>query len=310
MPAFLIFWTGCTTPSGPVAAKTTAPDSTFRWVGENGDDLFDGDRHVLRYMHAYDASTPETLHETYKCYHHVYDETGQNMLTKGSGGLYTHHRGLFVGWNRLAVNDKEYDFWHMKETTQRHVETVTLEADAVRAMQVVRIDWCDAEGDVVLSESRQITVHRMNGPGILLLDFESQLTPVMGDVLLNGDPEHAGFQYRPHNDVADGGAEVKANYLFNEDGIDPHEDTDLPWAAMSYGLNGRRYQVQHMNHPENPKGTLYSAYRDYGRFGAFSKVQVDRGDTLTLRYRVLVRQGGLPARKECEKNYLDYVGVR
>ena len=40
-----------------------------------------------------------------------------------------------------------------------------------------------------------------------------------------------------------------------------------------------------MSHPDNPKDTIWSAYRDYGRFGAFVKPELKNGDSLTLRYR-------------------------
>jgi hypothetical protein len=129
----------------------------------------------------------------------------------------------------------------------------------------------------------------------------------VGDVLLNGDPEHAGFQFRAHNDVANGPAEVKAKYLFHDDGIDPKTDLDLPWVAMSFGLNGTRYCVQHMNHPANPSPTVYSAYRDYGRFGAFAKTEVKAGETLALRYRIRIAEGDLPAREVCKGHYEAYV---
>lgn len=287
--------------SGPTA---------FRWIdqGDGQTDLMAGDRRVLRYMHAYDTSTPERAHETYKCYHHVFDSTGEHPITKGPGGLYTHHRGLFIGWNRLTIGDREYDTWHMKETTQRHRDTLLLEADDDSAKQAVDIDWCDSEGEPLIRERRELTVHACSEPDtILLLDFTSHLTPAAGDVLLNGDPEHAGFQFRAHNDVADGPAEVKATYLFHADGIDPRKDHDLPWVLMSYKLNGRQYNVEYLNHPDNPDSTIYSAYRDYGRFGAFPKVDVKQGETLTLKYRVWITEGAPPTREECQKMYEAYV---
>jgi hypothetical protein len=152
-------------------------------------------------------------------------------------------------------------------------------------------------------------VYRQSKPTILLLDFQSELKAVSGDVFLNGDPEHAGMQYRAHNDVATSGKDVKAKYLFHKDGIDPKKDTDLPWAAMSCGLNGKRYSVLHINHPDNPRPTIYSAYRDYGRFGAFFKKKINAGETLTLRYRILVMEGEMPERGELASKYSAFVNV-
>jgi hypothetical protein len=266
-------------------------------------DLHQGDRRMLRYMHAFDDSTEERRHDTYKVYHHVFDADGK-LLTKGPGGLYTHHRGIFIGWNKTSYGDKTRDFWHMKEVTQQHVEVLAKEADEDGATLQTRIHWVDDAGVVVIDERRTITVHASDH--LLKLDFHTVLTSKVGDVRLDGDPEHAGVQYRPHNGVAEGDASVKAKYLFHEDGIDPKKDHDLPWAASSYGLHGKRYWVQHLNHPDNPDGTIYSAYRDYGRFGAFPAVDLDADDALELHYRIIVGEGELPERSACRTSYEAY----
>jgi hypothetical protein len=282
---------------------------SYRWVvaSDGVTDLMHGDRRVLRYMHAYDPSTPERLHDTYKCYHHVFDAQGEHVLTKGAGGLYTHHRGVFIGWNRLMVDGREYDFWHMKGVTQRHAGMLELSAGPEAARQTALIHWRDDEERIILAERRTVGVARPGDAAPLMLDIQSKLTAEAGDVLLDGDPEHAGFQFRAHNDVAEGPPEDKATYLFHEEGIDPRTDTDLPWAVMSFGLNGKRYWVQHMNHPQNPSPTVYSAYRDYGRFGAFPRAEIRKGKTLTLRYRLLIGEGAIPERSALARNYAMYL---
>lgn len=63
-----------------------------------------------------------------------------------------------------------------------------------------------------------------------------------------------------------------------------------------------------MNHPDNPKDTLYSAYRDYGRFGAFFKRELKQGAELRLHYRIRVTAGDLPSREELQKQYEEFVG--
>ncbi|MCH9022406.1 MAG: PmoA family protein [Planctomycetes bacterium] len=292
--------------------KDHSTGTGFSWQDHKGeylDLLYDGHK-VTRYMYGYDNSTPERLHLTYKPYHHVFDETGQKLLTKGPGGKYTHHRGIFIGWNKMAVGDKRYDFWHMKGVTQRHQKILEKTAGPQKASSKTLIHWIDPDGHVVIAEERQVTVYRSDAEEILLLDFVTQLKAGKQDVILNGDPEHAGFQYRPHNAVVEGPTEVKAAYLFHKDGIDPKKDHDLPWAAMSYGLNGKRYSVQHMNHPSNPSGSVYSAYRDYGRFGAFFVKTIPAGKTLTLHYRVRVMEGHLPSRKDLAKEYKNWLSAQ
>ena len=103
---------------------------TFSWKDTEGqylDLLFDG-RRVTRYMYAYDTSTPQRVFETYKPLHHVFDAQGKNLLTNGPDGeheytkkiKYPHHRGIFVGWNRLEFGGQRYDLWHMPGVAQVH----------------------------------------------------------------------------------------------------------------------------------------------------------------------------------------------
>ena len=287
-----------------------ADKEVFSWKGRNAEylDLLFNGRRVTRYMYAYDTSNPQRSFETYKPFLHVFDAEGKNLLTNGPDGVhpyqkdkirYPHHRGIFIGWTKLEFAGNTYSFWGMGGgVVQRHRKFLEQTAGPVLARSRALIHWNDKDGKPIMAERRQTTVFRQSGPTILLLDFQTQLKAVRGEVFLNGDPEHGGFQYRAHNDVAARDEEVKAAYLFHEDGIDARKDKDLPWAAMSYGLKGRRYCVQHMNHPDNPKSTFYSAYRDYGRFGAFFEQKIDACETLTLRYRIWIGEGKMRRRQE------------
>lgn len=304
--------------------RQKAEEEIFSWKDTEGkylDLLFEG-RKVTRYMYAFDRSTKQRVLETYKTFLHVFDAAGENLLTNGPDGvhpypiestkpeekiLYPHHRGIFIGWNRLEFEGKRFDLWHMSGVVQVHQKFLEMTAGPVLARSSSLVNWNDKGGEAMIAEQRQVTVFRQSEPTVLLLDFQSELKAVRGDVFLNGDPEHAGMQYRAHNDVATGGKEVKATYLFHKDGIDPKKDADLPWAAMSCGLNGRRYSVLHMNHTDNPKQTFYSAYRDYGRFGAFFKKKIGAGETLTLRYRILVFESEMPERQVLADKYSAFI---
>lgn len=269
---------------------------------------------LLRFMIDYDPSTPQRRFETYKPFLHVYD--GAQRLTNGPDGqsryiadqiTYPHHRGLYIGWNKLTCEGKRYDLWHMPNVAQVHQCFEEKRAEGKVAKVVSVVHWNDPEGKPLLVERRTVTARQLEAPAIVLLDFQSELKAVRADVELKGDPEHAGVQYRAHNDVAAGGPEVKAKYLFHADGIDPHKDKDLPWVALSYGLGGKRYTVQHMNHPDNPTGAVYSAYRDYGRFGTFFEDTIEKGQTLILRYRFRIAQGEMPSRQTCAAQHAEFI---
>lgn len=296
------------------------PPAGFTWRDSPGDylDLLAGGRKVTRYVYAYDPVTPERYTATNKPFHHVFDAQGENLLTNGPGdGLYPHHRGLFIGWTAV-YRGEEYNFWSPNDgRAQVHQEFLQLTAGPVLAISKALIHWNDQNGEPVLVEERETTVFRQTAPTILLLDFRTRLTAINGAVVLEGNAEHAGFQFRAHSDVAAGyqagqhesveGAEVSAQYLFHAEGIDPREDMDLPWVALSFGLHGRRYSVQHMNHPDNPRPTVYSAYRTYGRFGASFNDTIASGETMQLRYGIWVGAGEFPERELLVNRYTSLI---
>jgi hypothetical protein len=276
--------------------------------GDHLDVVLDG-RTVARYMYAFDASTPERLHETYKPYLHILDAEGKEPITKGPGGLYSHHRGIFCGW-KITVAGKTYDFWHIVRDLANakkvfgkphflmlHRRFEDLEAGADRAAFTAVIDWADPDGKTLVQERRTMTLARVPAPALAQVDFATRLKAVAGDTDFGGDPEHAGVQYRPADQVDT----KKTVYVFPEGVTDVKQEKDLPWAAVTYVLGGKTYSVLAVNHPDNPKGTVWSAYRDYGRFGAYPVFRVKEGAEQVLRYRFLVLQGGLPPRDDLKK---------
>ncbi len=274
-----------------IQAATGAEGYRFQDTeGKHLDLLRDG-KCVTRYMYEVDTSDKARTFDTAKVYTHVFNESGTETITKGTGGLYPHHRGIFLGFKVTYDGKKRGDWWHVRNVTQRHQKFLEQTAGGESATSTMLIHWNDGQGKCVLAEERTQIVHRQPKPTMLLLDFISKLTAARSDIDLGGDPEHAGMQYRPHNEVA---KNKSAKYMFPDEKItsgNVKKELDLPWAACCYELKAKKYTVQHMNHPDNPKGTKYSAYRDYGRFGAYPTAKVKQGESLTLRYRIWIAPG-------------------
>jgi hypothetical protein len=252
------------------------------------DVLCDG-KLVGRYQIAHDTSTPAKRHDTYKPFLHVFNASGEAPITKGPGGEFTHHRGIFIGWNKISFDGKNYDRWHMTGGEQVHQSFTGKRADKDSATFTSLVHWNDNAGKAFLEEERTMTFRHAPAPAYALIDFQSVLKAPAGDVTLDGDPEHAGIQFRPANEVE----KAKTTYVYAGAKVDPHKAKDLAWIGETFVLGGHSYSVVEMNHPDNPSGTRVSAYRDYGRFGMFPTAVIKAGESRTFRYRFVVAEGDM-----------------
>jgi hypothetical protein len=288
----------------PAARAADAGFSLQDKPGECLDVLLDG-KTVARYVYAHDTATPARRLETYKTYVHVFDAEGKAPITKGAGGDFTHHRGIFIGWNKLGFNGKTYDRWHMNNGEQVHRKFLDRKAGPEEAVVACLLHWNDETGKPIVEETRTLTFRRAPAPARLVVDFATRLAAPDGDVKLDGDPEHAGIHYRPANEVS----RKDTIYVFPKEGANAHKDQDYPWVGETYVLDGKKYSVVQMNPPENPKGTKFSAYRDYGRFGAFFTASIKQGESLAVKYRFLVADGEMPGTEVIQKSWDAFAGA-
>ena len=286
-----------------VSTFVPANDNTTKDTKGKYLDVLQNGKLIARYMYAHDLSSKESRHQTYKPYLHVMGPDGKTPITKGPGGQYTHHRGIFLGWNRIGFKKKTYDLWHMKTSEIIHKDFLEKKSTAKSTTLKVRLHWMDSDNNVILDEVREMVFDHTDSQALFCAEFTCNLKAVNDEVVLNGDPEHAGFQYRPSNEVS---KNKSSKYLFHRDGINPKKDHDLPWVGLNYKTGGQTYSVQHMNHPGNPKGSVYSAYRDYGRFGSFPKANLKKDQTLTLKYKIRVTSGEMPKRDAMAMQYAKY----
>lgn len=257
---------------------------------------YDG-KPIVHLMTSDDRSTKEAAHANYKVYLHVndmLDPKGAGTITKGAGDKFTHHRGIYIGWSKTRFGKNSYDTWHMKgEVRQVFRRLVDSKSTENKATFTAAIDWVDGD-EILLSEERSFVVHRPNAKGAFLLDTVSKITAVKGDVDLNGDPEHAGSQFRAAAEVV---KNTSAKYLFPSGKMDQKSviaARGLPWAAMTFKANGNEYHVQHMSHPSLPKPIRYSAYRNYGRFGSFFVTKLKKGESRNFKVRYYLSPGAFP----------------
>lgn len=300
-------------PAGETARYTVRLDTNaatpagdrFTWVNKEGEyaELRFGERPVIRYMHkALDESSPQKREETFKVYHHVFDPEGTRIVTKGPGGLFTHHRGLFYAFNKVTYDgNKTVDVWHCRNgESQSHDGFLKVEAGPLVGRHRLAIGWHGKKGELFAKEEREITVfHTKKG---ILIDFASRLRSTGGKIRLDGDPQHAGFHFRADDEVAsktkgetwyvrpDG--KGKAGETRNWEPKTRKGPVDLPWNAMSFVLGDQRFTCVYLDKPTNPKEARYSE-RDYGRFGSYFEYDLPEGGKLDVNYRVYLQRGEL-----------------
>jgi Family of unknown function (DUF6807) len=289
-----------------------SPD-VFSWHDTPGEfsELRYKNETVLSYMdHPLDESSKEKREETFKVYHHLFDLDG-NRVTKGPGGLYTHHRGIFYGFREVTYDDgKKTDIWHCPKASQQHEKVLDTEAGPVLGRQRVLIAWHGEQKEIFAHEERELTVYAV--PGGRLVEFASRVRPVKGTVHLDGDPQHAGFHFRADQGVAEDKNKVQTIYI-RPDGVGKPDETrnwepktkqgpvNLPWDAMSFVLNDKRYTAAYLDRPENPKEARYSE-RDYGRFGSYFVADATEEKPVHVRYRLWLQDGQMTVAEVAAKS--------
>src|SRR5262245_12607654 len=273
----------------------------FMWQDQPGHhvDLKLDERKIMTYHYErLDESTPASRVRTYKVFHHVYSPNGDRIIT---GGLNEdpkvhspHHRGIFYGFNRITYGDgKRADTWHCIDGAfQQHERFLASEQGSVLARQRAEISWHGKDA-AFAEEERELTVY--NVPGGHLIEFASRLRSASGRARIDGDPQHAGFQFRAHNDVD--AYTTNQTIFIRPDGVGKPAEThnwdpqtrqgpvNMPWNAMSFVLGTNRYTVAYLDRPDNPKEARFSE-REYGRFGSYFEYTIEKDKPLTVNYRL------------------------
>ncbi len=287
---------------GTLLALTQAFAADIKVTPNEAVDVVQDGKVVARFMTAHDVSTPAKRLETYKPYLHVFDPSGALRLTKGPGFNFPHHRGIMLGFAKITVDGKNYDRWHMSGGDQV-VTAIKQTTDGF----VASIDWqgATATAKPILTEERAFTFTKPAAPFYFGIEMKSTLKPDHGEAKIDGDPEHAGAQFRPSEKI-DG---TKTTYIYAGKDVLIHKVKDLTWVAEVFTVEGQTFTALLLNHPSNPKDTAFSAYRDYGRFGAFPKGVATPEAPFKLRYQWLIAEGDVRDAAAFQQAYNAFAGT-
>ncbi len=252
---------------------------------------------------------PANREATYKVYTHVMDFEGAVPITKGAGGKYTHHRGLFIGWSDTLLGGEDYDTWHMSNCFQRHENWQALEMGEAKSRQVETVLWYPGKGGAnaqapFIEETREITAAK-GEDGLRVIDFASTLLSKTGAIELRGDLQHAGMQIRMANEVSE--HQDTTQYILPEGGEELEDDKVVGawWVCGSPVVRGSRYWIVHMTPPDHVTGVPVYSIRRYARFGAFFEPDLKEGVPLKLKFRIVVSKNELD-RAACQRLYDAY----
>lgn len=251
-----------------------------------------------------------------KVYLHVLGENGELLTNPGldadgkEAGLFPHHRGIYIGWNKIESDCGSDDLWHLRKGEWMSVQRVVEQkATADAATLGLEIEWRSARKDgdrgaLLLTETRTLVISKPDGKATQV-DARFQLKAAR-NLALNGDLQHAGIHFRAHAEVAT--RQKETSYLSdpeNKDAKGPRwkpaakarpgnvQRANLNWARLLFPVGDRWYSAMELNSPGNPSEEL--SWRAYGRFGFFFKHELKQDETLDVRYRFLIAPEQAPA---------------
>lgn len=286
-------------------------DSEYTWVRTNEQSIqlqFNGNP-LIQYEHpVFDL---DDIEGTKKPYHHIFDPVSGDLITKGLGGLNSHHRGLFYGYNRVIIYDDEYDMWHAENGERTEHQSFVSEMEGpVFGGHVALIQWIDPDDRIILEEERDIRVFQQT-ENSFFIDFHTRMFAIAGPVRLDGDLQQAGVQFRAAQYVADNADETRfirpesLSHVAADEELGEEDRIDVPWNAMNFKIDDYNYTVVYMTNPSNP-GRAEMSERLYGRFGEFFPHYHSEGAPLEIRYRFWVVAGETPTIDEIERMYRLY----
>lgn len=225
-------------------------------------------------------------------------------MEKGGAEDHPHHRSFWFAHG--AVNG--VDFWAdgEKHGKQVHAGVSGLEMDEGKVAFVASTTWVSAQGEPMLSDSRQIEVAAL-ATGGRRVDFAITLKASQGEVVF-GDTKEGTFALRlcPSLTIEGEGAQGHmVSSAGKKDGAVWGKKAE--WVS-AYGPDpkGERVAVTIFDHPSNLSHPTWWHARTYGLFAAnpfgkhdFEKLEdktagqytLKAGESVTLRYRLLIVSG-------------------
>ena len=213
-------------------------------------------------------------------------------ITTETSEPYPHHHSLFFGCDRVNGGNYWQDVNKRGQIVSRGPRIV--EASGKRVVFTDRCSWRQPGADPIISDTRRIVVTAPD-KDIRLIDFEISLEPLVDVEILKTN--HALFSARvvPELSVKSGGILINAEGRTSEKGT---FGANSPWCDYCGTREGVTEGLAIFQNPRNRWFPSKWFTRDYGFFSPTpmywlegGRLELPKGKTLTLRYRVVVHAG-------------------
>lgn len=253
------------------------------------------------------------------CFHPVNTPTGE-VVTALAPNDHPHHRGIFFGFHDSefhspvnldnygphkpvrAMNITKADFWGWGAYATREgrvVQTRNVElvrADAAHAEVEIHNDWT-VSGRKMAEEVDLVNVAERDAT--FVLDFEYRISPLV-DYIMNR-ASFGGFDVQGRKDGESWFADASGK-LDRPDAHYSLPDSDWPnepWYDFSLKQNGNGKIIGFavMSHPKNPPTAWHNSSHLWmlnPTITAGQPMTIGAGQTMELRYRVVVHDGDTP----------------
>lgn len=227
-----------------------------------------------------------------------------------------HHKSLWSAYGE--VNDA--DCWGEADGAGYQISgDVTFGSGDAYGWIAAKNTWTDTDKKPIVDESREYRFYA-GKPSARLFDVEVTFTATYGDVKFSDTKEGGIVAVRVRDQIrADRGGVIT-----NAEGLQGERETwgvASPWCDYSGEIEGEgQHGITVFDHPENLRYPSRWHVRNYGLMGAncfglsyFTKgkedlngdYELEKGETLTFRYRVYVHAGDVKNAKVADR-YADY----
>lgn len=245
--------------------------------------------------------------------HPLYDLDGR-VITEDFPADHLHQRGIFWTWHQIKKNGVSLgDGWECRDIKWDVVSAEAVNLQEGGILLKTRVLWkspnlVSADGEMIpfVEERAEITV-RPKHQGERIIDFKLIFSALTEDISIGGSEDEKGYggfstRFLLPADVAFRGVEGQVTPRTTALAAGPVIDISGSWGGE--GPSGITI-IQHPSNPGNPQTWILRSSKSMQNpvYPGARAIAWSPGKNITLRYRLVLRQGGRPDLERSTENY-------